>query len=170
MLEIVQFLQTFLVHRPVTDLAELQAEFFALEQMDRERWLRLQGVDIPVEEVDDKNFGNILENSQRRDIAPEISPPDLVSEGVIQQAVTLLPYIPNILITLGPYGVLSVRLCPKSGNTSSRSQWSRWIDVLSHSLRLPGVHGDVYLRHHRGMKSSKVVSVTGAGYARDVSC
>ena len=80
--------------------------------------------------------------------------PDLISKGTVQQAIQLLPYIPDILIKLGERGVLSVRLRPrKSVVTDGKG-----------TLRFPGVHGDVCVRHHPGLNHSGIVSVTGAGY------
>jgi hypothetical protein len=79
--------------------------------------------------------------------------PDLISEGVVQQALQLLPYIPTILIKLGKRGVLSVRLVPKDTEVD-----------LKRSIRLKGVHSDVCVRHHPGMKHKGIISVTGAGY------
>jgi len=82
--------------------------------------------------------------------------PDLINKGTVQQAIQLLPYIPNILIKLGERGVLSVRLCHKSskeGNTGG-------------TLRLRGVNADVCVRHHPGLEHAGIISVTGAGYDR----
>jgi hypothetical protein len=81
------------------------------------------------------------------------SMPDLISEGTVQQALQLLPYIPNILIKLGQRGVLSVRLVPKDSAVD-----------MKHAIRLGGVHADVTIRHHAGLKHQGTVSVTGAGY------
>ena len=80
--------------------------------------------------------------------------PDLISKGTVQQAIQLLPYIPDILIKLGERGVLSVRLCPKKSVATDEKG----------TLRLQGVHGDVCVRLHPGLKHSGIVSVTGAGY------
>lgn len=80
--------------------------------------------------------------------------PDLIGNGTVQQAIQLLPYIPNILIKLGERGVLSVRLCPKNGGDRDTKE----------SLRLRGVNTDVCMRHHPGLKHEGIVSVTGAGY------
>jgi hypothetical protein len=80
------------------------------------------------------------------------SMPDLISEGTVQQALQLLPYIPNILIKLGERGVLSVRLVPKGSAEHSKD-----------TIRLDGVLADVSIRHHAGLKHQGIVSVTGAG-------
>ena len=82
--------------------------------------------------------------------------PDLTNDGIVQQAIQLLPFIPNIFIKLGPRGVLSVRLCPK--NSASE-----------HGLRLPGTHSDICVQHYSGLKHRGIVSVTGAGYGSIVS-
>ena len=79
---------------------------------------------------------------------------DLMGEGALQQAVALLPYIPNIFIKLGSLGVLGVRLCPKETEIT---------DTDATTLRFPGVYADVVVQHHRGLPHRGVVSVTGAG-------
>jgi hypothetical protein len=77
--------------------------------------------------------------------------PDLIEEGTVQQAIQLLPYIPNILIKLGHRGVLSIRLSPKTTDTVK-------------GVRLRGSNADVCVQHHPPTKVVQVVSVTGAGY------
>ena len=79
--------------------------------------------------------------------------PDLSAEGSVQQAIQLLPYIPNILVKLGPQGVLSIRLSPKERETQDKTN----------SLRLHGSHADVLVRYYPGLKHRGVISVTGAG-------
>jgi hypothetical protein len=81
------------------------------------------------------------------------SMPDLISEGIVQQALQLLAYIPNIFIKLGERGVLSLRLVPKRSASDSK-----------HTIRLGGAHADLAIRHHPGLKHQGIVSVTGAGY------
>ena len=80
---------------------------------------------------------------------------DLIKEGSVQQAMSLLPYIPNILIKLGPHGVLYVRLTPKDSQTKKT-------DI--NTLRLHGTNADVMVRYFSGLKHQEIVSVTGAGY------
>jgi pseudouridine-5'-phosphate glycosidase/pseudouridine kinase len=98
-------------------------------------------------------------DSDRRSESPEsksdTSLLDLIVEGSIQQAIALLPYIPNILIKLGPRGVLCVRLAPKAFETNNN-------DI--NELRLQGVKVDVVVRYFPGLKHQGIVSVTGAGY------
>lgn len=79
---------------------------------------------------------------------------DLVVEGSVQQAISLLPYIPNILIKLGPRGVLCVRLCPKGSAEKEDSM----------TLRVKGATADVVVRYFPGLQHQGIVSVTGAGY------
>ena len=79
---------------------------------------------------------------------------DLMGEGALQQAVALLPYIPNIFIKLGSLGVLGVRLCPKE---------TEIMKTDATTLRFPGVYADVVVQHHRGLPHRGIVSVTGAG-------
>jgi pseudouridylate synthase / pseudouridine kinase len=81
---------------------------------------------------------------------------DLIMEGSVQQALSLLPYIPNILIKLGPRGVLCVRLIPKADETNKS-------DI--NTLRLQGANADVIVRYFPGLMHQGIVSVTGAGYA-----
>jgi pseudouridylate synthase / pseudouridine kinase len=77
--------------------------------------------------------------------------PDLIESGIIQQAIQLLPYIPNILIKLGPRGVVSIYLSPKTTKTVK-------------GVRSQGKNVDVCVQHHLGTKVDQIVSVTGAGY------
>ena len=85
---------------------------------------------------------------------PEPSLPDLIQEGAVQQAISLLPYIPNILIKLGPRGILSVRLCPKEMKN---------LDKDVKTVRLLGVDVDIVVSHYPGLKHQGIISVTGAG-------
>lgn len=80
---------------------------------------------------------------------------DLTVEGSVQQAMALLPYIPNILIKLGPRGTLCVRLAPKGHETKEKE---------TNTLRLRGANVDVIVRYSPGLKHEGIVSVTGAGY------
>jgi hypothetical protein len=77
--------------------------------------------------------------------------PDLIESGIIQQAIKLLPYIPTILIKLGPRGALSVYLSPKTMKTVK-------------GVRSQGANVDICVQHHPGTKVDQIVSVTGAGY------
>jgi hypothetical protein len=79
---------------------------------------------------------------------------DFVVEGSVQQAISLLPYIPNILIKLGPRGVLCVRLSPKGVEEKD--------DCLT--LRLKRSAVDVVVRYFPGLQHQGIASVTGAGY------
>jgi hypothetical protein len=81
--------------------------------------------------------------------------PDLIREGSVQQALALLPYIPNILLKLGSHGVLCVRLCPKNSEISYKD---------GKTLQSKGVDVDVIVRYYPGLKHDGIVSVTGAGY------
>ena len=92
----------------------------------------------------------------RRNSRQNLADPDVATEGIVQQAIAMLPFIPNILIKLGARGVLSVRLCPKDSEVSGETS-----DLL---LRSKGVHGDVIMRYYPGLKHQGIVSVTGAGY------
>jgi pseudouridylate synthase / pseudouridine kinase len=80
--------------------------------------------------------------------------PGLIIEGSVQQAMSLLPYIPNVLIKLGPQGILCVRLFPKDAA----------INDTDNTLRLRGAHVDVIVRYFPGLKTQGIVSVTGAGF------
>jgi hypothetical protein len=81
-----------------------------------------------------------LEYTSKRDDL-ELKLGDVIEAA--DQAVALLPYIPNIYIKLGTFGVLSVRLdqSPSAG------------------LRF----GDFVVQHHPGSPQKAIVSVTGAG-------
>jgi hypothetical protein len=94
-------------------------------------------------------------------VVPEERPlEDLVVAGSVQQAISLLPYIPNILIKLGPRGVLCVRLSPKGVAAKGDSL----------SLRLEGSISDLIIHYFPGLQHQGVVSVTGAGYYLCFSC
>ena len=82
---------------------------------------------------------------------------DLMGDGALQQAVALLPYIPNIFVKLGSLGVLCVRLCPKETKIKTTD---------ASTLRFPGLESDIVVQHHRGLPQKSIVSVTGAGYSR----
>ncbi|KAK9477831.1 Indigoidine synthase A like protein-domain-containing protein [Lipomyces japonicus] len=85
---------------------------------------------------------------------------DLVAEqGLVQQAVHLLPYMSNIFIKLGDKGVLGVQLIESSSFTSL---------LLSHTSASSVVwHGDaelsIVVRYFPAFQVSDIVSVTGAG-------
>ena len=80
---------------------------------------------------------------------------DLMGEGALQQAVALLPFIPNIFIKLGSLGVFCVRLVHKDAVIK---------DTDASTLRFPGLHADVVVQHHRGLPHQGIVSLTGGGY------
>jgi len=79
---------------------------------------------------------------------------DLMGEGALQQAVALLPFIPNIFIKLGSLGVFCVRLVHKDAVIK---------DTEALTLRFPGLHTDVVVQHHRGLPHKGIVSLTGGG-------
>lgn len=79
---------------------------------------------------------------------------DLMGEGALQQAVALLPFIPNIFIKLGSLGVFCVRLVHKDAVIK---------DTDASTLRFPGLHADVVVQHHRGLPHKGIVSLTGGG-------
>jgi len=74
----------------------------------------------------------------------------------VQQAISLLPYVPTILIKLGAHGVLSVRLLPKD---VAHAQHERTC-----AMRSEGDYVDVLVSYHLGLQHEGIVSVTGAGY------
>jgi hypothetical protein len=159
-------LKTSIIHPSIPSATEFRQEFTKLDRVEQERWLRLQGLDIPDKTLDDQALDKIIDSFRKMDVALETPSPDLVAEGVAQQALALLPYTPNIIVTLGAFGVLSLRLAPKIHGSPTSSPSRTWLDIVARSLRFSGVHGDIYLRHHRPMESPKIVSVTGAGYGR----
>jgi len=79
---------------------------------------------------------------------------DVMEDAALDQAMALLPYIPNILIKLGTFGVLSVRL--ESNNSPDTDS--------NNALRFPGPHATLVVQHHPGQPQKAIVSVTGAGY------
>lgn len=86
----------------------------------------------------------------------------MVDEGIPQQSIRLLPFIPNLITKLGREGVLVTRVLPIDDPLlSTRSPY-----VISRSkIELGGIRG-LYMRlipPERVLSSEEIVSVNGAG-------
>lgn len=94
------------------------------------------------------------------------SSPALVRDGVPQQAVQLLPFIPTILTTLGAEGVLVAMLLKAGDARLTSKEAAPWILARSGVAEGEGEVGGVYMRLFRPeevLGEGEVVSVNGVG-------
>lgn len=91
-------------------------------------------------------------------------PQNILKEGIIQQAVKLLPYIPSIIVKLGQDGVLMINMTMDAGKLED--------DPNNHIIVSKGKEFDLF--HQLGVvvqwcpvpeKVTDIVNVTGAGDA-----
>ncbi|OCL14676.1 hypothetical protein AOQ84DRAFT_330647 [Glonium stellatum] len=90
--------------------------------------------------------------------------PDLVNQGLPQQSIQLLPFIPTILTKLGPMGVLLTMLLKANDPRLSSPESSPY--VLSRCTNGDPEVGGVYVRLFKPKKAlgpGEVVSVNGVG-------
>ncbi|EAT89790.2 hypothetical protein SNOG_03059 [Parastagonospora nodorum SN15] len=90
--------------------------------------------------------------------------PDIVDQGVPQQAIKLLPFFPTILTKLGPQGVLMVKLL--AANAPELHDASERAYVLARNMSAGGEVGGLYVRlfpPERVLAPEEVVSVNGIG-------
>jgi pseudouridine-5'-phosphate glycosidase/pseudouridine kinase len=91
--------------------------------------------------------------------------PDLVDQGIPQQAIKLLPFFPTILIKLGPRGVLMVKLLSSHASELEEEEERQY--VLARGMGEVGKNGvgGLYIRLFPVEKVLKeeVVSVNGVG-------
>ncbi|KAK9452887.1 Indigoidine synthase A like protein-domain-containing protein [Dipodascopsis uninucleata] len=85
----------------------------------------------------------------------------LADKGLVQQAVHLLPYVPNIFVKLGQHGVLTVQLVKSQKIDLSASSLSSSDNVVV--WRGNGAYSVVIKHHPSHILETGVVSVTGAG-------
>ena len=112
------------------------------------------------ETIDD--FG--LSSSGSRDRFTAMTSSKLVEQGIPQQALQLLPYIPNLVIKLGPQGCLLAQLL-KPGDSRLRNPDSAPC-ILSRNLEDDAVVGGVYMclfPPSRPVADEEVISVNGIG-------
>jgi pseudouridylate synthase / pseudouridine kinase len=94
----------------------------------------------------------------------QCSSPELVADGIPQQVMHMLPYIPCLAITLGPNGVLLAIILDPDDHDSQSLLASGYI--LSHKFPLNDCTRAVYMRHFppdSPMPVEKIVSVNGVG-------
>lgn len=89
---------------------------------------------------------------------------DLVNEGIPQQSIQLLPFIPTIVTKLDHHGVLLTQLLsPGDSQLTSRNAAPY---ILSRSHRNEGTVGGVYMRLFPAVEllsESEIISVNGVG-------
>lgn len=103
-----------------------------------------------------------LPSSGSRDRLVQMTSAALVDEGIPQQSIQLLPFIPNIITKLGEKGVLLTQLQPADSPSLTSSDSAPYI--LSHVS--PGQpFGGVYMRLFPpgALAQEDIVSVNGAG-------
>ncbi|KAA8894309.1 Indigoidine synthase A like protein-domain-containing protein [Sphaerosporella brunnea] len=86
---------------------------------------------------------------------------DLVSTGLVQKAVNLLPYIPNLFVKLGEKGCLVVSLLPPDHKALNEKRRTAGAVVVK--ARLGQDTGGLLVRHFEPESVQRVVSVNGAG-------
>ena len=133
------------------ELASIHAEARAAEIFDRMDWWDVIN-----------SMG--MSNSGSRDKLVSMTSSSLVDQGVPQQSLQLLPFIPTILTKLGSQGVLMTQLLrpldPRLTSPSSAPY------ILSRANTENSATGGVYLRLFPSaeiMSKDQIVSVNGAG-------
>ncbi|KAI9767453.1 MAG: hypothetical protein M1840_005682 [Geoglossum simile] len=99
-----------------------------------------------------------------RDRFIALTSPALVDQGIPQQALQLLPFLPCLLTKLGPQGVLLTQLLKPGDERLSSPDTARY--VLSRSSEEGSEVGGVYMRLFSAAEvvpKEEVVSVTGVG-------
>ena len=105
-----------------------------------------------------------LPSSGSRDKLVSMTSGSLVDQGVPQQSIRLLPFIPTILTTLGEQGVLMTQML-RPGDSRLTSPISVPY-ILSRSADGSNVVGGVYMRLFpsvEGVQNDHIVSVNGVG-------
>ncbi|KAI9886244.1 MAG: hypothetical protein M1823_001979 [Watsoniomyces obsoletus] len=134
-------------------------ELVAMSQVAQE-FQRQSRVEDP-DQLIDPNLAWL--DSIRPDLEPlvRLTNEELVQQGVPQQSITLLPYIPTILTKLGPQGVLLTQLI----TMEDPRLYSEHV-VARNPYALPGSVSGVYLRLFppaEVIPEAEMVSVNGAG-------
>ncbi|KAL8635424.1 MAG: hypothetical protein Q9228_007082 [Teloschistes exilis] len=107
-----------------------------------------------------------LSSSGSRDRLVSIVGAELVDEGVPQQSIQLLPFIPTILTKLGRQGVLITQMLTRGDDRLTAPDHSKYI--LSRADTTDEIFGGIYMRllaPAEKVSASDVVSVNGAGDA-----
>lgn len=108
------------------------------------------------------SFG--LSDSGSRDKFAQITSHSLVEQGTPQQALQLLPYIPNLVIKLGPQGCLLVQLLKPGDPKLTNLESSPFI--LARNLNDHPKTGGIYMRLFPAFASvpdKEILSVNGIG-------
>ncbi|OAX84948.1 hypothetical protein ACJ72_00673 [Emergomyces africanus] len=107
-----------------------------------------------------------MPSSGSRDRLVAITNPKLVDEGVPQQSIQLLPFIPSVVTKLGPQGVLLTQILPHGDERLRSADSARYILGRSYADGSNSHYGGVYMRLFPPaeiLKDTDVVSVNGAG-------
>ena len=108
------------------------------------------------------SFG--LSGSGSRDRLVAVAGRDLVDQGIPQQCIQLLPFIPNLVTKLGRRGCLLTSLLRRDDNKLTDPEHARF--VLARTYSDDSEIGGVYMRlvpPSRLVEESEVVSVNGIG-------
>jgi pseudouridine-5'-phosphate glycosidase/pseudouridine kinase len=133
---------------------ELDAMFLAAEAAE------LFSTDLPWWKIID----SLLIESRFRDSLEALSRSsgmDLITSGILQKAINLIPYIPNLFIKLGEKGCLVVRLlAPRDKLLKTRTERG----ILVRRAREGEEVGGIYIRHFEAEEmEGEIISVNGAG-------
>ncbi|KKZ68055.1 hypothetical protein EMCG_06266 [[Emmonsia] crescens] len=107
-----------------------------------------------------------MPSSGSRDRLVAITNHKLVDEGIPQQSIQLLPFIPCIITKLGPQGVLLTQVLPHGDERLRSADYARYILGRSYADANTSHVGGVYMRLFSPaevLKDTDVVSVNGAG-------
>lgn len=108
------------------------------------------------------SFG--LSGSSSRDRLSAVVGRDLVEEGLAQQCIQLLPFIPNMVVKLGRKGCLVANLLKEDDARLRSPDYAPYIIARSHSenTRIGGVQMRLIPPSHE-VPQSEIVSVNGIG-------
>lgn len=133
------------------ELASMYAAAKEERFFEREDWWQI---------VDAMGFSS----SGSREKLVAVSNTELVDEGIPQQSIQLLPFIPTIVTKLGHQGVLLTRLLsPDDSQLTSRTAAPY---ILSRSHHNDGIVGGVYMRLFPAVEllpENEIISVNGVG-------
>ncbi|KAI1628875.1 IdgA domain-containing protein [Exophiala viscosa] len=108
------------------------------------------------------SFG--LSGSGSRDRLVSIAGPELVEEGIPQQCLQLLPFIPNLVTKLGPKGCLVTSLLRHTDERLTRPEYAPYI--LGRTMSDASEIGGLYMRlipPTCNVSQEDIVSVNGVG-------
>ncbi|KAK4946891.1 hypothetical protein LTR10_014033 [Elasticomyces elasticus] len=108
------------------------------------------------------SFG--LSGSGSRDRLVSIAGPELVEEGIPQQCIQLLPFVPNLVTKLGPKGCLLTSLLRRTDERLTSPEYAQYI--LARTMSDVSDIGGVYMRlipPTRNVRQEDIVSVNGVG-------